>query len=47
MAKHRTHRQTDRPAIGGSPDQQVSLTDPDARAMATGSDHRGVVSYNV
>ncbi|MDR6956014.1 hypothetical protein J2X65_005408, partial [Ancylobacter sp. 3268] len=30
-----------------SPDEQVSLTDPDARAMATGSDHRGVVGYNV
>jgi transposase len=28
-------------------DGQLSLTDPDARAMATGSDHRGVVGYNV
>ncbi len=33
--------------LEASPDQQVSLTDPDARAMATGSDHRGVVGYNV
>ena len=30
-----------------APDEQISLTDPDARAMATGSDHRGVVGYNV
>ncbi|WP_144408396.1 transposase, partial [Devosia psychrophila] len=30
-----------------SADGQLSLTDPDARAMATGSDHRGVVGYNV
>jgi hypothetical protein len=28
-------------------DGQISLTDPDARAIATGSDHRGVVGYNV
>ena len=28
-------------------DEQISLTDPDARAMATGSDHRGVVGYNM
>lgn len=33
--------------LEASPDQQISLTDPDARAMATGSDHRGVVGYNV
>ena len=33
--------------LEASPDQQVSLTDPDTRAMATGSDHRGVVGYNV
>ncbi len=28
-------------------DGQLSLTDPDARAMATGSDYRGVVGYNL
>ncbi|MBE7183823.1 MAG: IS1182 family transposase [Methylobacterium mesophilicum] len=33
--------------LEASPDGQLSLTDPDARAMATGSDHRGVVGYNV
>src|SRR5690554_2220718 len=33
--------------LEASPDGQFSLTDPDARAMATGSDHRGVVGYNV
>jgi transposase len=30
-----------------SPDQQVSLTDPDARAMATSSRGSGIVGYNV
>lgn len=30
-----------------SPDQQVSLTDPDARAMATSGRGTGVVGYNV
>jgi hypothetical protein len=33
--------------LQAAPDEQISLTDPDARAMATGSDHRGVVGYNV
>lgn len=33
--------------LEAAPDGQISLTDPDARAMATGSDHRGVVGYNV
>ena len=33
--------------VQAAPDEQISLTDPDARAMATGSDHRGVVGYNV
>ncbi|MFG1429420.1 IS5/IS1182 family transposase, partial [Xanthobacter sp. VTT E-85242] len=33
--------------LEASPDEQISLTDRDARAMATGSDHRGVVGYNV
>jgi hypothetical protein len=30
-----------------SPDQQVSLTDPDSRSMATGGRGSGVVGYNV
>lgn len=30
-----------------SPDQQVSLTDPDARSMATSARGSGVVGYNV
>jgi hypothetical protein len=29
-----------------SPDQQVSLTDPDARSMATSGRGSGVVGYN-
>lgn len=33
--------------LQAAPDEQISLTDPDARAMASGSDHRGVVGYNV
>jgi transposase len=33
--------------LEASPDQQVSLTDPDARAMPTRTDLRGVVGYNV
>jgi hypothetical protein len=30
-----------------SPDQQISLTDPDSRSMATSSRGSGVVGYNV
>ena len=30
-----------------SPDQQISLTDPDARSMATSGRGAGVVGYNV
>jgi hypothetical protein len=30
-----------------TPDQQISLTDPDARSMATGGRGSGVVGYNV
>lgn len=33
--------------LDASPDQQVSLSDPDARAMVTGTDQRGIVGYNV
>jgi transposase len=31
----------------GSPDQQISLTDPDSRSMATSGRGSGVVGYNV
>jgi len=30
-----------------SPDQQISLTDPDSRSMATSGRGSGVVAYNV
>ena len=30
-----------------APDQQISLTDPDARAMATSGKGTGIVGYNV
>ena len=32
--------------LEAAPDGQISLTDPDARAMATASEPRGVVGYN-
>ena len=31
----------------GIPDQQISLTDPDARSMATSGRGSGMVGYNV
>jgi transposase len=34
-------------AVQAAPDQQVSLTDPDARSMATSGRGTGVVGYNV
>src|SRR5262252_4638170 len=34
-------------AVADAPDHQVSLTDPDARAMATNGKGTGVVGYNV
>jgi len=34
-------------AVHAAPDQQISLTDPDARAMATNGKGTGMVSYNV
>ena len=34
-------------ASGKAPDQQISLTDPDARSMATSGRGSGVVGYNV
>src|SRR5271169_4928609 len=35
------------PVVRAAPDQQVSLTDPDARSMATSGRRSGVVGYNV
>src|SRR5271163_1818856 len=35
------------PIVTAAPDQQVSLTDPDARSMATSGRGSGVVGYNV
>jgi hypothetical protein len=34
-------------AMLATPDQQISLTDPDARSMATSGRGSGVVGYNV
>lgn len=34
-------------AVMEAPDNQISLTDPDARAMATSMRGAGVVGYNV
>lgn len=34
-------------ALADAPDGQISLTDPDARAMATSARHSGLVGYNV
>jgi hypothetical protein len=34
-------------AVRAAPDGQVSLTDPDARAMATSAKDSGMVGYNV
>src|SRR5271168_851961 len=35
------------PVVAAAPDQQVSLSDPDARSMATSGRGSGVVGYNV
>jgi transposase len=35
------------PVVAAAPDQQLSLTDPDARAMATSGKGTGMVGYNV
>lgn len=34
-------------AVAAAPDNQVSLTDPDARAMATSAGGSGIIGYNV
>jgi hypothetical protein len=39
--------QTMERAVADAPDHQVSLTDPDARAMATNGKGTGMVGYNV
>jgi len=39
--------QTLESTIGTAPDQQISLTDPDARSMATNGKGTGIVGYNV
>jgi transposase len=39
--------QTMERAVADAPDHQVSLTDPDARAMATNGKGTGIVGYNV
>jgi transposase len=33
--------------VQAAPDQQISLTDPDARSMATSGKGTGIVGYNV
>lgn len=33
-------------ALADAPDGQISLTDPDARAMATSARHSGLVGYS-
>ena len=35
------------PVLDAAPDQQISLTDPDARSMATSGRGSGIVGYNV
>ena len=37
----------DEKQVLASPDQQISLTDPDSRSMATSGRGSGVVGYNV
>ncbi len=34
-------------AVHAAPDKQISLTDPDARSMATSGKNTGLVGYNV
>jgi len=34
-------------AVQAAPDQQISLTDPDARSMVTSGRGTGAVGYNV
>src|SRR6202042_519970 len=38
---------TQEAAVRAAPDKQISLTDPDARSMATSGKDTGLVGYNV
>jgi transposase len=47
LARRIEHLRAMEAAVGAAPDGQVSLTDPDARAMATSAKESGIVGYNV
>src|SRR5918997_3685733 len=47
LARRMEHLREMEAAVRGAPDGQVSLTDPDARAMATSGKDTGIVGYNV
>ena len=47
VRQHIQHLQAVDRALADAPDGQISLTDPDARAMATSARNSGMVGYNV
>jgi transposase len=47
VRQHIQHLQAMDRALADAPDGQISLTDPDTRAMATSARNSGMVSYNV
>src|SRR5215218_8970207 len=47
LARRMEHLRDMEAAVRAAPDGQVSLTDPDARAMATSGKDTGIVGYNV
>lgn len=47
VRQHIQHLQAMDRALADTPDGQISLTDPDARAMATSARNSGMVGYNV
>ncbi len=47
LARRMEHLREMEAAVRAAPDGQVSLTDPDARAMATSGKDTGIVGYNV
>ncbi|QXI65808.1 hypothetical protein CP157_03600 (plasmid) [Paracoccus marcusii] len=47
VRQHIQHLQAMGRALADAPDGQISLTDPDARAMATSARNSGMVGYNV
>jgi hypothetical protein len=47
LARRMAHLRGMEAAVRAAPDGQVSLTDPDARAMATSGKDTGIVGYNV